>query len=129
MKIILIFFMFIFLNYFKIFLYYYWFNKNIIMKKRNTYNSKYHLISNPKPINENTGNFAVSEKYLFDNSKDFLFEWINPKTNKLEIKVLAHKYVVNHLKKIPKWKEDELLKNKKIAYMFWMITYKDILNY
>lgn len=98
-------------------------------KKRNTCNGKYYVISNPNPINENTGNFAVNEKYILANDKDFLFEWKNPKTNELEIKVLDRCYVIEHMKKMPKWKEDELLGRKVMNGMFWMISYKDILKY
>ena len=98
-------------------------------KRRNTCGGKYYVISNPRPVNETTGNFAISEKYLFANDKDFLFEWVNPQTNKLETKILPREYVIEHLKKIPKWKEDELLGKKTLRCMFWMITYKDIIDY
>lgn len=99
------------------------------MKKRNTFGGKYYVISNPRPINENTGNFIVSEKYIFANDKDFLFEWRNPVTNVVETKVLRKEYVIQHIKKIPKWVEDEILLKKTIKHMFWLITYKDIVNY
>ena len=98
-------------------------------KKRNNCNGKYYVISNPKPINENTGNFAISEKYVLAYDKDFLFEWKNPKTDEIETKVLTRKYVVEHMKKMPKWKEDEILGHKTISCMFWMISYKDIVRY
>ena len=97
--------------------------------KRNTCGGKYYVISNPKPINENTGNFAVNEKYILAYDKDFLFEWKNPKTNIVETKVLTKEYVVKHMKKIPKWKEDEILGHKVVNGMFWMISYKDIISY
>ena len=98
-------------------------------KKRNTCGGKYYVINNPMPINENTGFFSVSEKYLLAQDKDFLFEWINPHTNKLETKVLSKEYVLANIKKIPKWKEDELLKSKHITCMFWLIPYQTIVNY
>lgn len=98
-------------------------------KKRNTCGGKYYVISNPLPINENTGNFCVSEKYIMAYDKDFLFEWKNPKTNEVETKVLSRQYVVSHMKKIPKWKEDKILNERVLRGMFWIISYKDILNY
>ena len=99
------------------------------MKKRNTCGGKYYVISNPKPINENTGNFAVSEKYVLAYDKDFLFEWKNPRTGEIETKILTKKYVLSHIKKIPRWLEDEFLGKKTIRCMFFMISYKDIQNY
>ena len=98
-------------------------------KKRNTCGGKYYPISNPYERNAKSGNFVVSEKYLLAHDKDFLFEWKNPDTNEIEIKVLSKEYVVQHIKKIPHWLEDELLGKKTIHGMFWMISYKDICDY
>ena len=98
-------------------------------KVRNTCNGKYYVISNPRPVNENTGNFVVSEKALLAHDKDFLFEWKNPQTGEVETKILTKEYIVQHIKKIPRWIEDELIGKKAIHGMFWMISYEDIKNY
>ena len=99
------------------------------MKKRNTCSGQYYPICNPFERNENTGNFVVDTKYILANDKDFLFEWKNPNTGKVETKILSKEYVKANLKSIPKWLEDKLLGKKRITYMFYMISYKAIQNY
>ena len=99
------------------------------MKRRNNYSGKYYVIYNPLPVNEHTGNFCVNDKDVLAQDKDFLFEWENPVTHKIESKVISKEYVKNHIKLKPKWMEDEILDRKRIAHMFFIISYKDILNY
>lgn len=96
---------------------------------RDNRGGKYYVISNPLPINENTGNFVVGQKELFANDKDFLFEWKNPNTGKLVSKVLPKEYVVAHIKQMPKWQQEEFIRKNKHYGMYWMITYKDIMSY
>ena len=99
------------------------------MKKRNTCNGQYYPISNPLVRNENTGNFIVETKYILANDKDFLWEWKNPKTGEVETKILSKEYVKNNIQLIPRWLEDKLLGQKRITYMFYMISYQAIQNY
>ena len=99
------------------------------MKKRNTFNGKYYAISNPTPNNEKTGNFCVNPKFYLAFDKDFLFEWINPKTNVKETKVLNRRYVIDHCKPCYIYKEADLSIGKEFRGMCYLISYKDILNY
>lgn len=99
------------------------------MKQRNFKNSNYYCISNPLPKNEKTGKFCVSWKFIERYDKDFLFEWINPKTNEKETKVLSKEYVKNHIKFMPKWIEDKILNKRRMNGYFFYISYLDIINY
>ena len=97
------------------------------MKRRNNYNGKYYVISNPKLENLHTGNFSVAPWCIKNFDKDFLFEWRNPKTGILETKVLSKEYVKSHRKYVEKKIEDEN-GNIKLTY-FYLISYKDIKAY
>lgn len=99
------------------------------MKRRNNCNGKYYVISNPLPVNEKTGNFAISPTFYLNNDKDYLFEWRNPDTNVLETKVLSKEYVKNHAKPcvIKKW--DEFFIEKEFKGYCFLISYKDIMSY
>lgn len=101
------------------------------MKRRNFKDSEFYCISNPLPQNEDTGMFCVNWKFIEKYDKDFLFEWVNPVTRMHESKVLSKEYVKNHLKYMPKWKEEEFLKTKfkRINGYFFMISYSDIIKY
>lgn len=99
------------------------------MKRRNFKDSEFYCISNPLPQNEKTGMFCVNWKFIEKYDKDFLFEWINPRTNEMEYKILSKEYVKNHLKYMPRWKEDQLSKRKMMNGYFFIISYSDIINY
>ena len=99
------------------------------MKRRNFKDSEYYCISNPLVKNENSGLFCVSWKFIQKWDKDFLFEWINPKTNEKETKVLSKEYVKNHLKFMPRYMEDKTLRRKVQTGYFFVISYSDIINY
>ena len=73
--------------------------------------------------------FCVNWKFIEKYDKDFLFEWVNPVTRMHESKVLSKEYVKNHLKYMPRWKEDQLSKCKIVNGYFFMISYFDIINY
>lgn len=96
------------------------------MKRRN-HSSNVYLISNPTLKNENTGNFSISPKDVMRYDKDFLFEWENPHTHKLEKKVIDKRYVVDHMKPCNMCHKDED-GNKKHGFCY-LISYKDIIKY
>lgn len=67
------------------------------MRKRNFSNGEYYLISNPNIWNEHTGFFCISSNYILNYDKDFLFDWVNPKTKKRIQKILPKEYVKSNL--------------------------------
>lgn len=88
--------------------------------------NNYIKISNPTFENECTGNFSIGPAFMekYNQNKNFLFDWVNPKTNKRESKILPYNYVVSHLKPA-KLRGDKTGEN---SYHF-IISYFDIKNY
>ena len=70
---------------------------------RNTEGGKYFYISNPTVKNQDTGYFCVSWSFLKYPYKDFIFEYPDPDTGKVEKKVLNHYYVKKHAIPLYKW--------------------------
>ena len=99
------------------------------MKRRNTENGKYYVISNPIWKNERTGNFCIQKQNVLAYDKDFLFEYEHPITHEVERKVLPKEYVKEHITWMPRWVEDELTLTKEIRGSFYLITYEDIERY
>lgn len=72
---------------------------------RNTENGRYYYISNPTEKNLYTHNFCIKWSFLKYPSKDFLFEWTNPDTGKVEKKVLNPLYVKKHAFPRYRWRD------------------------
>ena len=97
-------------------------------KFRNTCGGRYYVISNPIMKNLNTGNFTVQKKFIEAFDKDFLFEWTNPKTKEKFNKVIKKEYILQYLRPMPKWFEDEE-KRKRCIIPCYLISFEKIANY
>ena len=98
-------------------------------KKRDNKNGKYYCISNPTEANINTGNYCIAYKYYVKNDKDYLFDWVDPITNKHYEKVIDKNYLHSHCKPCPKWMYNEISMMNELKVMFYLISFKDIIDY
>ena len=98
------------------------------MKHKNISN-QYYIISNPNIWNEHTGFFCINPRYYQSFDKDFLFDWINPKTGEHIHKILSKEYVLVHAEPGKLHKYDKGYINREYKDKCYRISLKNILAY